>query len=90
MASTWNAASFSKIPRQLRGIVPRREDCTEKRVREAMKFLTDEWLCDVATDYAGKCTIIAAALTIIERSLLDRVRRSLSLPAGAAAARPRC
>ena len=29
------------------------------------------WLCDVATDYAGKCTIIAAALTIIERSLLD-------------------
>src|SRR5678815_1709371 len=36
-----------------------------------MKFLTDEWLCDVATDYRGKCTIIAIALTIIERSLLD-------------------
>ena len=36
-----------------------------------MKYLTDEWLCDVATDYAGKCTIIAAALTIIQRSLLD-------------------
>ena len=27
---------------------------------------------DVATDYAGKCTIIAAALTMIERSLLDQ------------------
>jgi hypothetical protein len=35
-----------------------------------MRFLTDEWLCDVATDYAGKCTIIAAALMILERALL--------------------
>ena len=35
-----------------------------------MQFLTDEWLCDVATDYIGKCIIIAAALTLIERSLL--------------------
>ena len=35
-----------------------------------MAFLCDEWLVDVATDYAGKCTIIAAALTLIERSLL--------------------
>jgi hypothetical protein len=35
-----------------------------------MKFLCDDWLCDVATDYAGKCTLIAAALSIIERSLM--------------------
>ena len=35
-----------------------------------MTFLTDEWLVDVATDYAGKAVIIAAALTLIERSLL--------------------
>ena len=35
-----------------------------------MEFLCDEWLCDVATDYTGKCIIIAAALTLIERSLL--------------------
>ena len=35
-----------------------------------MRFLCDEWLCDVATDYTGKCTLIAAALTVIERSLL--------------------
>jgi hypothetical protein len=39
-------------------------------VADAMHLLTDEWLCDVATDYAGKCTIVAAALSIIERSLL--------------------
>src|SRR5262249_7291304 len=38
--------------------------------REAMQFLCDDWLCDVATDYTGKCTLIAAALTVIERSLL--------------------
>ena len=35
-----------------------------------MHFLTDDWLVDVATDYAGKCVAIAAALTIMERSLL--------------------
>jgi hypothetical protein len=36
-----------------------------------MLFLTDDWLADVATDYVGKCIIIAVALTLIERSLLD-------------------
>jgi hypothetical protein len=36
-----------------------------------MKFLCDEWLCDVATDYVGKAIIIADALTMIERSLLS-------------------
>ena len=51
-------------------MIPRRQDCTDAAVREAMEFLCDEWLCDVATDYAGKCTLIAAALTVIERSLL--------------------
>ena len=35
-----------------------------------MDYLTDEWLCDVATDYTGKCITIAAALTLIERTLL--------------------
>ena len=35
-----------------------------------MQFLTDEWLCDVATDYPGKCVIIACALTIVERAVL--------------------
>jgi hypothetical protein len=32
-------------------------------------FLCEEWLIDVATTYAGKCILIAAAMTIIERSL---------------------
>ena len=41
-------------------------------VAKAMNFLCDEWLVDVKTDHAGKCTIIAAACTMIERSLLDQ------------------
>ena len=58
------------IPKDLRAVIPEAKDCTQERVQAAMGFLCDEWLCDVATDYTGKCTIIAAALTVIERSLL--------------------
>jgi len=58
------------IPDELRAAIPQAQDCTPERVKAAMEFLCDEWLCDVATDYTGKATIIAAALTLIERSLL--------------------
>jgi hypothetical protein len=58
------------IPDELRAFIPRREDCTPDAVKAAMGFLCDEWLVDVATNHAGKATIIAAALTLIERSLL--------------------
>jgi hypothetical protein len=58
------------IPDELRAAIPQREDCTPERVKAAMEFLCNEWLVDVATDYTGKCTIIADALTLIERSLL--------------------
>jgi hypothetical protein len=60
------------IQDELRAIVPQRQACTPERVKAAMQFLCDEWLVDVAADYIGKCTIIAAALTLIERSLLDQ------------------
>jgi hypothetical protein len=60
------------IPEELRAIVPQHQDCTPERVKAAMQFLCDEWLVDVAADYIGKCTIVAAALTLIERSLLDQ------------------
>jgi hypothetical protein len=58
------------IPKEVLALTPRREDWTPKAVREAMQFLTEEWLCDVLADYAGKCMAIAAPLTIIERMLL--------------------
>src|SRR6476619_3949469 len=50
------------IPEEAMAILPRREDCTPDAIKKAMKFLTDEWLCDVLTDYDGKCTLIAAAM----------------------------
>jgi hypothetical protein len=59
-----------EIQKEVRAVMPRREECDDEAVRAAMRFLCNEWLCDVKTDYAGKCMIISAALTIIERSLL--------------------
>jgi hypothetical protein len=56
---------------ELAAIMPSREQCDEAAVAEALKFLIEEWLCDVLTDFTGKCTAITAALTLIERSLLD-------------------
>jgi hypothetical protein len=59
------------IPDEVRAIVPKRADCTPERVRSAIKFLFDEWLVDVATDGTGKALLVAIALSIMERSLLD-------------------
>jgi len=59
-----------EIPKEVRAILPRREDCNDEAVKEAMRFLCEDWLCDVSTDFIGKATTIAATLTIIERSLL--------------------
>jgi hypothetical protein len=50
-------------------LMPRPEDCGNDEVAAAMHFLCQEWLVDVATTYAGKCILIAAAMSIIERSL---------------------
>lgn len=60
-----------RVPPELIAILPQKEDCTPQAVGEAMQFLADDWLCDVATTYEGKCTIIASTLSVIERSLLD-------------------
>ena len=59
-----------RIPEELMQHMPKRKDCTPSAVALAMQFLCDEWLCDVATDYTGKCILIADALTMIERNLL--------------------
>jgi hypothetical protein len=59
-----------RIDPDLLSFVPKVKDCTESAVDEAFKFLSEEWLCDVATDLEGKCVLIALALTIIERILL--------------------
>jgi hypothetical protein len=61
-----------KIHKELIEMLPTRANCTKEAVGKAMRFLTDDWLCDVACDYTGKCTLIASALTLIERSILDQ------------------
>jgi hypothetical protein len=74
------------IQDELRAAIPQGQDCTPERVKAAMEFLSDKWLVDVATDYVGKATIVAAALTLIER----RTGRASSSPqVGVVAARPR-
>ena len=70
-----------RIPPEVRAVVPRLEDCTEQAVRAAMSFLLDEWLCDVATDFAGKVTLIAIGLSVLERSLFAE-RPAFFLSAG--------
>jgi hypothetical protein len=58
------------IDQELMAILPKIENCGPEAVADAMEFLTETWLCDVATNYVGKCILISAALTLIERSLL--------------------
>ena len=58
-----------RIDPHLRACLPT-DDPTEKDVKDAMKFLLDEWMVDVSLDPIGKCVAIMLALTIIERALL--------------------
>jgi hypothetical protein len=59
-----------RVPEELEALLPRPEDCTATAVADAMRFLTDDFLADVATDYTGKCVLIALAVSIIERAAL--------------------
>ena len=45
---------------------------TTKQAVEAYNFLADEWLVDAATNADGKPFAIAAALTIIQRIVLEQ------------------
>jgi hypothetical protein len=59
-----------EIPKEVRAILPDRKDCTDQAIKEAARFLFEDWLCDVNADATGKAIIVAAALTLIERTLL--------------------
>jgi hypothetical protein len=59
-----------RVSKEIIALLPKPEHCTPTRMRNAMSFLTDDWLCDVSTDATGKGIIIVAALALIERSLL--------------------
>jgi hypothetical protein len=60
-----------RIAPTLRALVPEEPDAiADVEVVEALRFLVDEWLCDVATGFAGRITLLAYSLTVIERVLL--------------------
>jgi len=58
-----------RIDPVLRKCVPKGKP-TDKEIKEALTFLLDEWLVDVALDRAGKCVAVMLALTLLERALL--------------------
>jgi hypothetical protein len=60
-----------RVPPELDALLPPSAECTPAAVTKAMRFLTHEWLCDLACDYGGRCIVIACALTILERLLLS-------------------
>ena len=70
-----------RIPRGVASQIPAPGQCDRDAVAEAMRLLCEDWLCDVATDYPGKCVLIAAALTVIERAVL-RERPAFFVTAG--------
>ncbi|MGI4793464.1 MAG: hypothetical protein ACRYG8_05130 [Janthinobacterium lividum] len=51
-------------------LLPDPAKCTARAAANALDYLCGKWLCDVATDFAGKCVLIALAMTILERALL--------------------
>ena len=70
-----------RIPPEVQTYIPCTADCTSSAVASAMRFLTDEWLVDVATDYPGKCVAIATVATLLERLLLPE-RPAVFIQAG--------
>jgi hypothetical protein len=61
-----------RVPAELEELLPAMSECTPEMVGREMKYLIEEWLVDVAADYAGKCVVLACALTVLERALLPQ------------------
>jgi hypothetical protein len=74
-----------RTPPELSQYLPTIVQCTPKAVADAVKFLLDEFLIDVATDLNGKAMTIALLATVIERTLLPE-RPGFMVTAGQQAA----
>jgi hypothetical protein len=64
-----NTGLFHRIDPLLHACLPA-DPPSEKNVQDAVNFLFDEWLVDVALDRVGKSIAIMLALTLLERALL--------------------
>jgi hypothetical protein len=67
-----NARIFYEIEPALLQCLPDPAAITDQDAIDAYNFMTNEWLIDVTTDAAGKAVVIAAALTMIQRIVLDQ------------------
>ena len=65
-----NTGLVHRIDPLLRSCLPAHAP-SERDVRDAVNFLFDEWLADVALDKIGKSVAVMMALTLIERTLLS-------------------
>ena len=65
-----NTGLVHRIDPLLRSCLPA-DAPSERDVRDAVNFLFDEWLADVALDKIGKSVAVMMALTLIERTLLS-------------------
>jgi len=72
---------FFRIDPSLANYIPERAACTPIAVAKAYRYLTDEWLVDIAADREGKAVLIALALSIIERVLFPE-RPAFNVTAG--------
>ena len=52
-----------RVPPELEKLLPKPEECTPSTVSAAMRYLAHDWLSDVATDFTGRATVIAMALS---------------------------
>jgi hypothetical protein len=64
-----NTGLVHRIDPVLRSCVPGNPP-SQQEVKEALTFLLDEWLVDVALDVMGKCVAVMLALTLLQRALL--------------------
>jgi hypothetical protein len=60
---------FHRIDPVLRKCLPE-DKPTDEEIKQALSFLLNEWLVDVALDAIGKCVAILLALTLLQRALL--------------------
>jgi hypothetical protein len=60
---------FHRIDPVLGSCVPTNPP-TEQEIKDALNFLLNEWLVDVALDTVGKCVAVLLALTLLQRALL--------------------
>jgi hypothetical protein len=63
---------YFEIDPALREFIPDPRDCSGMEAATALDYLANVFLCDVATNFEGKCVLIAMMLTIIERALLPQ------------------